>query len=212
MADFFSEVDEEVRRDQAEALWARYGNFVIGGALIVILGISGFWGWQKYQEHRSVQAAEAYVEAIRAEGAKSQELLSNIAGQDGGFATLARLKLAADAVAAGDPEKAKGIFKSVADDAGVDPAIRGLASLKAGFLELESGKGAEAKALVANLDQDGNPYRHSAIEIMGLAELVQGNKVKAREIFTRLRDLAAGPPAMPVMQARAEQMLDRLAE
>ena len=212
MADFFSEVDEEVRREQAEALWARYGNIVIGATLIVILGISGYWGWQKYQEHRSIQAAEAYVEATRAAGAKSEELLANIAGEGGGFATLARLKLAADAVSAGDREKAKGIFKSVADDAAADPAIRGLALLKAGLLELEGGNGAEAKALVGGLDNDGNPYRLSAIEIMGLAELVQGNKMKAREIFTRLRDLAAGPPPMPVMHARAEQMLDRLAE
>ncbi len=212
VADIFSEVDEEVRRDQAQALWARYGNHAIAGALLVLLGIAAFWGWQKYQEHRQLQAAEAYAEAIRTEGAKSQEMLSRIASEGGGFAVLARLNLAADALSAGDPHKAKGIFAEIAADPAVDPALSGLAAVKAALLELEAGNADRASALVADLDKEGQPYRLSALEIIGLAALQSGDRAKAREIFSQLRDLASGAQGLPAMEARAEQLLDRLAE
>ena len=37
----FREVDEEVRQEQFKKLWSRYGKFVIGLVIVVILGVAG---------------------------------------------------------------------------------------------------------------------------------------------------------------------------
>ena len=46
MSDIFQEVDEEVRRERLMQLWKRYGNFVIAAAVIVVLGVGGWRGYQ----------------------------------------------------------------------------------------------------------------------------------------------------------------------
>jgi hypothetical protein len=212
VADIFSEVDEEVRRDQAEALWAKYANHVIAGALAVMLGIAAYWGWQKYQVHQQTQAAEAFFAATKLGGERSAEELTVIANGGGPFADLARLKLAGDAVLSGDRNKAKGIFAEIAGDESQDAAIRGVAALRGAYLELDASNPDAALALVADLNKEGNPYRLSAMEVAGLAALQAGDKAKAREIFGQIRDLAKGAGRMPAISSRAEQMLDRLAE
>ena len=38
MADIFNEVDEEVRRERLKQLWDRYGIFIIGLAVLLVVG------------------------------------------------------------------------------------------------------------------------------------------------------------------------------
>ena len=42
---FYREVNEEMRQDQARALWDRYGPFLIGIAVAVVLGTAALDGW-----------------------------------------------------------------------------------------------------------------------------------------------------------------------
>ena len=39
MADIFDEIDEELKKDKAQLLWARYGKFVIAAVAAVILAV-----------------------------------------------------------------------------------------------------------------------------------------------------------------------------
>ena len=47
MADIFHEVEEDLRRDQAAAIWNKYGNYIIGAALLLVLAVAAHWGWTK---------------------------------------------------------------------------------------------------------------------------------------------------------------------
>ena len=68
------EVDEELRRDQYQQLWKRYGNFVIAAVLGMILVVAGYQGWQTWQaKQRQDEAAKyAIAQALAAQG-KTQE-------------------------------------------------------------------------------------------------------------------------------------------
>ncbi len=44
MADIFSEVDEEVRRERLKQLWDRYGIFLIALAVLIVAGIGAWRG------------------------------------------------------------------------------------------------------------------------------------------------------------------------
>ena len=45
MSDIFREVDEDIRRDQIKKLWDRFGPYVLGLALLIVLGTAGYRGW-----------------------------------------------------------------------------------------------------------------------------------------------------------------------
>lgn len=55
MADFFREVDEDVRRDQLIRFWKKYQNWIIGAAVVIIAATAG---WRLY-EHFRLKAGEA---------------------------------------------------------------------------------------------------------------------------------------------------------
>ena len=66
--DVFREVEEEMRKERMKALWDRFGTYIIGGALAIIVGVTGVKGWEYY---KTTQANEA---GARFEGALVFEL------------------------------------------------------------------------------------------------------------------------------------------
>jgi len=44
VADIFQEVDEEVRREQLQKLWQRYGHFAIAGCILIVVAVGGWRG------------------------------------------------------------------------------------------------------------------------------------------------------------------------
>ena len=70
----FREVDEEVRQEQFKKLWARYGKFVIGLAVMVILGVAGMEGWRYFQLKQSQEAGDSFFSAAElAAGGKAED-------------------------------------------------------------------------------------------------------------------------------------------
>ena len=43
------EIDEELRHERFAKLWQRFGNWVIGVALAVVVVVAGHQGWKSYQ-------------------------------------------------------------------------------------------------------------------------------------------------------------------
>jgi hypothetical protein len=211
VADFFHEIEEDLRRDQAMALWKKYGNLAIGAVLLVVLAVAGHWGWSKYADHQRLQASADFLSAAAAgDAAQREAALAQIAAEGGSYATLARFRLAEAALAAGDKAKARGILGEIADAAGTDPALAGLARIQAALLELEIGAPAKAAELVKDMTVAGHAYRLAALEVTGLAALAGGDRTKAKETFGELKKAAIETGSGSGFERRADQLLDRL--
>jgi hypothetical protein len=212
VADIFHEVEEDLRRDQAAALWKKYGNYVIGAALLLILAVAAHWGWTKYTANQQMQASADFLSAASNSDLKQREAaLSAIAAEGGTYGVLARFRLAETAIEGGDKAKARGILGEIAKDGNADKALRELASIQAALLELEVGKPEAAADLVKDMTDEGDAYRLSALEITGLAAMAAGDNAKARTTFETLKKTAEAEAAPGSGFAqRAEQMLDRL--
>jgi hypothetical protein len=92
MSDIFREVDEDVRRDQAAQIWARYQNLFIGLAVLVIAATAG---WRFYDHYRTKQSEEA--------GAKYEAALAlardgKAAEAEGAFEQIAQSPLTARSI------------------------------------------------------------------------------------------------------------------
>ena len=220
MADIFEEVDEDLRRDSAAALWAKYQNWVYGAVALVILGTAGVTGWEIYDRNAREKAGIAYLQALQRadqDPKAAGEVLGTLVHEGGPFAGLARFDLVHAALKAGDKPGALEQLTQMAGDANLAPPLKGAAALMGGYVALDLGKADAANALATPLLGDGQPYRLSAAEITGLAAYGAGDKAKAKEIFTKLDDelkkaAEAGTTSVPAnLQNRVTIMLDRLA-
>ena len=65
MTDIFQEVSEDMRREKAQKLWAKYGNYVLGGALAVVIGVSGYVAYQHYLKQQAEATGARFQQAVR---------------------------------------------------------------------------------------------------------------------------------------------------
>jgi hypothetical protein len=208
MSDIFREVDEDVRRDQAAQIWARYQNLFIGLAVLVIAATGG---WRLYDHYRTKQAEEA--------GAKYQAALA--LGRDGktaeaegafeqiaktgpkGYALLARLREAAE-YSRSDPAAAVKAYDTIAADGTVDPLFQNLAHLRAALLRLDEANAKEIEARLGPMTANDNPFRFSAREASALAALKHDDFDTAGR---QLDAIVVDPQAPGAMRQRAEALL-----
>jgi len=183
------EVDEELRREQLLKLWEKYGTYLVAAIALIVVGVGGV----KYYQYRTAAAAEAagarLAAATRApeSSADAQKILQEI-GTSGpaGYATLARLRLAAADREAGRLAEAAAAYEAIASGGTSDPLLADYARLQAASLKLDTAGFTDIQNRLNDLAADGNPWRASARELLGLAALKAGKTEEARQQFQRL--------------------------
>ncbi|RMF11312.1 MAG: hypothetical protein D6763_03480, partial [Alphaproteobacteria bacterium] len=125
MVDIFKEVEEDLRRSQLQALWSKYGRFVIAALLGIVLAVGGNQYWQYHT--RTTQAKESVVFSNALEEAQSGDRDAALAALDdlrqngsSGYRGLAGLKEAALLADGGEIEQAIRIYEAVAADSRVN--------------------------------------------------------------------------------------------
>ncbi len=175
MADIFREIDEEVRRDKATALWNKYGNLFIALAVIAVASMAGWQYWQ----HRELQASQLVgarlEEALKASresrGAEAESILVDLsASAPAGYRQIAKFRLAAE-TAKRDAEAGAKAFDGLANDGVLDQLYRDLARLRAGMLRVDLVPYAETRTALEPLATPAGLWRHSAREFLGIAAL-----------------------------------------
>jgi hypothetical protein len=208
------EIDEELRREQLLKLWEKYGTYIMAAAALIIVGIGGF----KYYEHRRIVNAEAAGsrfmtaarEAAQDKKGDAQKALEGVAADaPAGYATLARLRLAAADREAGKTAQAQTTYEAIGKERGVDPLLSDYAKLQAAMLRLDGANWTEMQNRLTDLVADGNAWRFSARELLGLAAQKAGKIDEARTQFQRLLGDRSTPPSIG---DRARVMLAMLTE
>lgn len=211
MSDVFSEVDEDIRRDQMRSLWTRFGGYVIGAAVAVVAATVGNVVWQDWQQDRKVAASNAYQSAqelvVAGNPGAAAALQNVIANSPSGYAALARFDLATLHLTQGDDTAALAALDAIAADPGVDASLRDLARMKAVLIALDIASADEVEARLAPLTLTSNAYRPIALEAKAMNAVRDGRKDEARTIYASLVDDFAAPAGV---RFRSNAMLDVL--
>ncbi len=207
--DLFREVNEEIRRDQMKALWARHGSTVLAVAVALVVGVAGYRGYTYWHANRIADAGAKFHNALTlAEAGKTEEARAALGKLENdapaGYETLARLRLAAANAKGAKRDEAVAIYDSVAADDSADPIFRDYARIQAATLLLDTADAKAIKDRVGALDADGNPWRSSARELVGLSAWRAGDLNAAQKQFS---DILVDQAAPSNLRERADMML-----
>ncbi len=191
MSDIFREIDEELRRDSLQQLWTRYGKYVIGLAVVVVIATAAVMGWREYKYRQYQEQGARFGAALdlarQGKNADAADAFTALAqNADRGRASLARLEAAASKAASGEADGAIAIYDQLAGDNSADQVFRDMATLLAARYALDKGDPATVVARLQPLTNAANPWHGLAVELTALAELKSGDKAKARADFDGL--------------------------
>ncbi len=208
MSDIFREVDEDVRRDKAAEFWAKYQNYFLGAAVLIVLATAAY----RFYDYRRLQTAEAAGAAFQ------QALTLNQEGKSA-EATAAIAKLATDAPrgyqilarfteaglkAKSDAKAGVAAYDALAADASLDPFMREAARLRAALARVNAGEIDAAKPALEALAAPEGVYRNTARLTLGAMAIVAHDYAGAGKWL----DLVAADPSAPATErASAEQLL-----
>lgn len=203
----FREVDEEVRQDKAKQLWSKYGSYFTALALVIILGVAGFKGWQYWQLTQSEAAARVFSDGVKKleEGKTADAEAAFAAINHTGYAKLAELRRAAALAGSGKTDEAVAIYDKVANDQANAQSLRDLARLRAGYALTDKLAPAELISRLGAFDNDTSPWRGMAREIFALAAYRTGDYTMADRY---LNAIIADQTVSLELRQRAQMLLE----
>ena len=187
MSDIFHEVDEEVRREKLRQLWERHGNLIVAFALLVVLAVGGWRGYDWWETQKAAESGAAFEAAVTlaesGKQAEAQEAFAKLA-KDGssGYRVLARFREAAE-LAKSDGAAAVKAYDALAADSGLGRAMQDLAGIRAGLILVDSAPLADLSPRLEPLTAADRPFRHSARELLAIGAWRLGDTAVAKRWF-----------------------------
>jgi hypothetical protein len=196
------EVDQALAEDKTSQALRKNLPAIIGAAVMVVVGVGGWQLWTQQRAAAASKASVAYDEALKTGGdEKAVAALERIAAESGGYAALAKMRLAGERAAKGDREKALALYREVYDEGAGTKRLKDMARIKAGYLALAEGRDAVLKDVGA-LETDATAIGYYAREIIALAALNAGDFQNAEQLF---RKAASSADAPETIRIRAEE-------
>lgn len=205
VADIFHEVDEEVRREQLKKLWERYSFLIIGAAVLIVVGVASWRGYQWWIEQKAAVAGTQFQAAVtlsqQGKHAEAQAAFEKAAAEaPGGYRVLSRFSAAAEQ-AQTKPEDAVKAYDALATDASLSPIWQNLATVRAGMLLVDTAPLAEMKKRLDPLTEPGGIYRHTARELLALSAWHNHDATDAKHYLDMI---TADPETPPGTRARTD--------
>jgi hypothetical protein len=192
MSDIFREVDEDIRKEKYRRLWDRFGPWVIGVAVLIVIGTGGYRGWLYWQEQQSRSAGDTFFDAVRLSEQENYQdaaaLYLDLEDAIGGYPALARLRRATDLANSGDTEAALAAFDSVSGDTGVMEPLREVAALRAAYLAVDTEDYAAIADRIEKLTGDTGSFRAAARELLALSAWKNENFETAQQWLSAMEE------------------------
>lgn len=207
MSELFSEIDEDLRREQLKKLWDKYSLLIVAAAILIVAGVGGWRGYTYFQAKKAAEVGAAFDRAAdladQNKHAEAEAAFTKLAvDAPGGYRTLARLRAAAEA-ASKDPQAAVKMYDAISADSTVAAPEQDLARIRAGSLMLDTAPYDAMQARLEPATGATGPYRHSARELLALSAWKANNAVATRQWL----DMMSNDPETPsTLRTRAEAL------
>ena len=199
----FQEVDDAVRQDDLKLWWKRWGTWVVAGAVLVVVVVTGLVGWRQYDASRRAEASTAYSQALAKIDSDRAAALAELKKQaDSAPEPYRSLAALVAAQLLDKPDDQVAALQAVA--ARLPPELSDLALVIAGYRSFDGGKFDAVQGQLGALAQSDRPFHASVIELQALAAMRKGDLARARELWNSLVKDTGAPQGV---QQRAQAML-----
>jgi hypothetical protein len=222
VSDIFTEVDDEVRREELAQLWKRYGKYVFAAACLVVAGVAAWAAYNRWQDSKAGAAGGAYDAAARLmeEGkhGEAEAAFAKLAAEGApGYQALAQLRVANE-TASRDAAAGVADYDNIAAATTGQPLFAELASVRAATLLVDTAKYDEMSHRLEPLTScqpvgagwfrswfsflgfgrsggcaPGGAFRHTARELLALSAWRNGDAATARRWVDAARNDQEAP-------------------
>ncbi len=208
MSDLLREVQEDIRRDQLKNLWDRFGLYVIGLVLAILVCTAGYLGWKAWSQAQAEKVSARYNQLIADIKSKddkegSATLGDFAANASGGYAVLARFEEAASLIKAGDRQGAIAAYHAIVAAGDAPDVLKGLAHVKAAMIEVDTASYEDVQKELQGQTDTSKPWNNVARELLGLSAYKAGKYGEADSNFQAIID---DPAASAGLRDRAHVM------
>ena len=195
MADIFDEIEEDLRRDKMTMLWNRYGNIVIGVAILIIVVVAGNQGYDYWRDSKTQAAGDAFFNAVTADNS-FDELMSITPQLPEGYKMLAKFRMAALQAKKQNEIDAELSYLSLSREAGNDSFYQDTALLLSVMNAPTTANKSELIDRISTLSAFAGPLQGLALEISAGLHLELGNPEKAVSLLTQASKLTDISPSL----------------
>jgi hypothetical protein len=193
-------------------MWKRYGHYVLGTALLIVLATALYNGWRSYKidsEQRATSAVMAIVNDGKLDDGKKIEKLTQFAQTNKKVAQsfMARFDAAALALKNDQTAKAVEIYDNVAADTTVETPFRQFAVMLSVQAQMDKGDPKELQTRLQDLITD-SPWKTTAKELSAYLALKMGDRTKARALFSELATESDVPSSIALRSKDMVRWLD----
>lgn len=209
---FLREVDEELRRDELQSLWKRFGRLIIGGIVLLLAAWGGWLYWQDRETRAAGLEGEQLSQALDdLQSGNPDAALAKLGplaeSKQVGYRASAKMAQAAVAMERNDLAGAAKMFGEVATDTRIPQPWRDLALVRQTAAEFDAVKPELIVARLRPLAAKGNPWFGSAGEMVAAAYLKMGKAELAGKMFA---DIGKDENVPETIRSRAVQMAGSL--
>lgn len=209
---FLREVDEELRRDELQSLWKRFGRLVIGGIVLLLAAWGGWLYWQDRETKAAGLEGEQLSQALDdLQSGSPDAALAKLGplaeSKKVGYRAAAKMARAAVSMERNDLAAAAKTFGEVAADKDIPQPWRDLALVRQSAAEFDTVKPETIVARLRPLAVKGSPWFGSAGEMVAAAYLKMGNTELAGKMFS---DIGKDENVPETIRSRAVQMAGSL--
>lgn len=192
---FIQEVDEDVKNDNLQVLWNRYGVFVI---LFVVLAVTAtvsvdqIRNWKIAQNQR---VTENYMVAAQSRDNQADTLsaLQKVSKAGHGiFSDFARLQIANVLLSQEKIEEAIEALTNLANDKQTNTEVKNIAIIKIATYKVDTVSKEEMETLLKPVLDDGNSWKPLAQDLLAMSAVKNGDIEAAKSIYEsmlKIKDL-----------------------
>ena len=208
MADIFDEIDQDLKRDQMQLLWARFGKIVMAAVTAIVLLVALRQGYTAWQTSQAEASAKTYQQAL-----KSDDVVAALEAKRGqltsGYAMLAQFQIAAEQAASDNFAAAESSYLALGSDVSLDPLYQQAAILLSVMVAPKDADASILAARLSDLEITAGPWQAMALETGAGLALRNGSKDAAMAKYKKLVEMADVPAGM---RQRAERMIVMLSD